>query len=77
MVSVRLDLPFQRCDPVVRRMVRFYTCARLLNMLRFDQKAHPAGQISLDRPRCGCDPVGYSVLQKEVAQRQPLFIVCK
>ena len=76
-ISAGLNLPLQRSDPVVLRMMRFDGTTGIFYMLRFNQKAHSAGQIPLDRPRRRGDPVRYAIRKQEIPQRQPLFIICK
>ena len=60
---------------MVRRSVLRDGAAGGVNIFRFDQQAHAAGQISLNRSGSGRDPVRNLIRQKNLPEGKSLIIV--
>ena len=74
-VPMGLDLPGERDDGVVFRMVLFNAGTGGVDIFLFKHQGDPAGEIALDRPRCGGDPVANVVAVQQVVQCKTLLIV--
>ena len=76
-VSLFLQLVFQWNDVYIFGMILFDACPDCINVIRMDQKRHPAGCFAVSVTWGRCDPVRKTLLIQKLMEHHALCVIVK
>ena len=76
-VSLFLQLIFQWNDVYIFRMILFDACPDCINVIRMDQKRHPAGCFAVSVTWGRCNPVRKTLLIQKLMEHHALCVIVK